>query len=307
MSIAPDSAGPESTTPRRSRWRRRVVVLGGLYLTFLAMTIAGCTDRLILFPSRERIDLPGITRVEVPAGGGVVEVWTARSHGALRKGEPAAFVLEFIGNASRAEWMAAAVAQEWGAKPVEVWAVNYPGYGGSTGPARLKSIPPAALAAYDALARRANGRPVFVQGESLGSTAALHVAANRPVRGLVLYNPPPLRSMILGRFGWWNLWLIAGPVARSVPAELDSLRNGPKVKAPAAFVLAARDTVVPPRYQQKVVDAFGGQKRLIRYADAGHNDPISGDAAQELAAAQEWIWNQAMPASPGTLPVGNDR
>jgi hypothetical protein len=39
------------------------------------------------------------------------------------------------------------------------------------------------------------------------------VAANRPCAGLVLTNPPPLRNMILQRFGWWNLWLLATPVA----------------------------------------------------------------------------------------------
>src|SRR5207244_6690041 len=114
------------------------------------------------------------------AGGRSVEVWKARSAGAARGSgaEPRAFVLEFIGNASRAEYMAAAAAEEWGERPVEVWAVNYPGYGGSPGPARLASIAPSALAAYDVLRGVAGERPIFVSGQSLGTAAALHVAAN---------------------------------------------------------------------------------------------------------------------------------
>ena len=177
------------------------------------MAFGGCADRLILYPSTNRLQVRGTTRLEVPVPGAgpPIEVWTARSPGAGRRGAARAFVLEFIGNASRGEYMAAAAAEEWGVAPVEVWAVNYPGYGGSPGPARLASIPPAALAAYDALRHRAGDRPIFVSGQSLGTAAALHVAANRPVAGAVLWSPPPLRNMILTRFGWWNLWLAGRP------------------------------------------------------------------------------------------------
>ena len=87
-------------------------------------------------------------------------------------------------------------------------------------------------------ARRAQGKRIFVTGRSLGTAAALYVAAHRPVAGLVLQNPPPLQSLILRRHGWWNLWLLAGPIAMQVPADLNSLRNAPKVTAPAVFVLA---------------------------------------------------------------------
>src|SRR5437899_673838 len=76
---------------------------------------------------------------------------------------------------------------------VEIWAVNYPGFGGSSGPAQLRLIPSAALAAFDALQSKAGTRPIIVFGTSLGATVALHVAAHRNVHGIVLHNPPPLR------------------------------------------------------------------------------------------------------------------
>src|SRR5439155_12173538 len=125
--------------------------------------------------------------------------------------------------AGRAEWHPVEESLDWGDKPVEVWAVNHPGFGGSTGPPRLSRFGPAALAAYDALAAEATGKPIFVSGMSLGSAMALHVAANRPVAGLILRSPPPLRNLIMTRHGWWNLWILATPVALGVPAELDSL------------------------------------------------------------------------------------
>src|ERR1700730_6520719 len=98
--------------------------------------------------------------------------------------------------------------------------MNYPGYGGSTGPAR---IGPAALAAFDAIKESARDRPIVLFGASIGTAAALHIAAHRPVTGLILHNPPAIRPMILRQFGWWNLWLLAGPVALQIPRDLDNV------------------------------------------------------------------------------------
>ena len=286
----------------RSRKRRAAVVVVVVAYT-LMMSFGGCADFLILYPTTERFVVPGTSRREAATpGGGTVEVWTARSAGAAAR-EPEAFVLEFVGNASRAEAMASFVAEEWGDRPVEVWAVNYPGYGGSPGPARLRSIGPAALAAYDALRARAGDRPVFVAGQSLGTAAALHVAANRPVGGCVLWSPPPLRDMILRRFGWWNLWLVAGPIALQVPADLDSIRNARKVAAPAVFVATGRDSVVPLAYQTKVSEAYAGPKRYIRLATSEHNAELEGDSIPAYQRALDWLWEQSVMGS-STAPVG---
>lgn len=283
--------------------RRQTGALLIAYLGFILLVMfGGCADRIILYPSTEPILNPRLTRIEVPAyegGGKVVEVWIQRSPGAASQ-EPRAYCLEFLGNASRAEWMAEDTALRWGRRPIEAWAVNYPGYGGSAGPARLKSIPPSALAAYDALAARAGGKPIFLIGQSLGSAAALYVAANRPCAGMVLTNPPPLRSLILGNFGWWNLWLVAGPVAMAVPSELDSLTNAGKVNVPAVFLLAGRDHVVPPKYQAKVFDAYAGEKRAIHRAEADHNDPLDGVASEEFEAAMDWLLDHAGITSAAT-------
>ena len=284
--------------------KRRVTLAVSLIAYTLLMVFGGCADFFILYPTTQRIRIAGTARIEVPvAGGKPVEVWTARSRGG-QGDEPQAFVLEFVGNASRAEAMAEIVADEWGDRPVEVWAVNYPGYGGSPGPARLASIPPAALAAYDALKARAGGRPIVVSGQSLGTTAALHVAANRPVAGTVLWSPPPLRDMILKRFGWWNLWLVAGPVAMQVPAQLDSIQYARKVTVPGVFVATGRDTVVPLSYQTKVSDAYAGEKRYVRLPTSEHNALLEGPSVAEYQAALDWLWETALrPAEAATAPA----
>ena len=195
---------------------------------------------------------------------------------ARQQGRADIFILRFYGNADRADRWAAMEAEMWNDRAVEIWGMNYPGFGGSTGPARLARIGPAAVAAFDELRRHATNKsavesavpsgptpssalgtahataPIVLFGTSIGATAALHVAVSRPteIAGLILQNPPPLREMILRQFGWWNLWLLAGPVALQIPRDLDCIANARASRSPAIFLLAERDEMVAPRFHR---------------------------------------------------------
>jgi pimeloyl-ACP methyl ester carboxylesterase len=269
------------------RWSARLLVVGLVY--FVVMFFGHLPDHLILFPTRAPIDAGSAARKTVPFQNGELEVWTAKSHRAQHQRRADIFILRFYGNADRADRWAAAEAGMWNDRAVEIWGMNYPGFGGSTGPARLSRIGPAALAAFDELQRQADDRPILPFGTSIGATAALHVAAQRPTAGLILHNPPPLREMVLRRFGWWNLWLLAGPIALQIPRELDSIENAKAIHAPAIFVLAEKDEVVPPRYHNLVLNAYAGEKRVIALHGAFHNDPIEGTALTDLNDALGWL------------------
>jgi uncharacterized protein len=269
----------------------RLLAVGIVYLA--AMFFSHLPDHLILFPTRTPINAGGAVRRTIPFENGQLEVWTAQSNLARSKGSADIYVLRFYGNADRAERWPVAEAEMWNDRAVEIWGVNYPGFGGSTGPARLSKIVPAALAAFDELKLHAADRPIVPFGTSIGATAALRVGAHRPVVGLILQNPPPLREMILRRFGWWNLWLLAGPVALQIPKDLDSIANAKAVHAPAIFLLAENDEVVPPHYHKLVVGAYAGEKRVIPLPSAHHNDPIEGTALAELNNALGWLLAQA--------------
>jgi hypothetical protein len=246
-------------------------------------------DHLILFPTKARIDAGAAVRKTIPFQNGELEIWTAKSRRAREQGRADIFILRFYGNADRADRWVAAEAEMWGDRAVEVWGMNYPGFGGSTGPARLVRIGPAAVTAFDELKRYASGGPIVPFGASIGATAALHVSAQRPVAGVILHNPVPLREMILRRFGWWNLWLLAGPIALQLPRDLDSITNATAVRAPVIFLLSERDEVVPSRYHKLVADAYAGKKRVIELHGAYHNDPIEGAALAELNDALVWL------------------
>jgi len=267
------------------------LVIAFAILFFALVMFAHLPDQLILFPSTQPLDVHGATRRTLPLDRGELEIWTAQSRRAQQQGGADVFVLRFYGNADRADRWAAAEAEMWNDRAVEIWGVNYPGFGGSTGPARLAQIGPTALAAFDELKNYAGDRPIVPFGASIGATAALHVAASRPagIAGLILHNPPPLREMILRQFGWWNLWLLAGPVALQIPRDLDSIENARAIHAPAIFLLAERDEVVAPRFHRLVVNAYAGEKRVIALHGAYHNDPIEGTALADLNDGLGWL------------------
>src|SRR5438477_4086985 len=142
-------------------------------------------DHLILFPTRAPIEAGGAVRKTVSFENGELEIWTVQSRRAQQRGRVDVFMLRFYGNADRADRWAALEAEMWNDHSIESWGVNYQGFGGSTGPARLVRIGPAAVAAFDELKRHAGERPIVAYGASIGATAALRVASQRPVGRLI--------------------------------------------------------------------------------------------------------------------------
>lgn len=272
---------------KKPKWPLRVAIYFVLYVALIAL--APLPDRLVLFPTTNRIDAGAAVRKTVPFEGGELEIWAARSAMTRLHDQPDIFILRSYGNADRADRWVALEAEIWNNRAVEVWGMNYPGFGRSTGPARLAKMGPAALTAFDELQKAAGHRPIVVYGASIGTTTALHIAAHRKIAGLILHNPVAMRQIILRQFGWWNLWLFAGPMARKIPRELDSIANARASHVPAIFLLAENDEVIAPRFQRLVVNAYAGEKRIIPLAGAHHNDPIEGTALAEFHRALDWL------------------
>jgi predicted alpha/beta hydrolase family esterase len=280
-------------------WRVPIALLAA-YL--LAISCAGLRDKMVLEPSTRPITVVGAESVQFKrSDGGVTDAFIADSPG-CHDHKPDAFVLDFTGNGTRAELIAAAIAQRWQNRPVEAVTVNYPGYGGSTGPASMSSMPAMELDAFDDVKKLAGTKPVIVTGHSLGCTAALYVAAHRPVAGLVLQNPPPLKQLIIGRFGWWNLWLGAIPIALQIPHNLDSIANARMCHEPAVLISSIHDNYVPPKYHRMVFSAYAGPHFSLAL-DGGHN--TAPDRSAEFPAALDWLWQQiGLPApAPSTSPA----
>ena len=254
------------------------------------ITAGGCSaEQVLLRPSTH----PAGSRCGEPRrlggrAGESLEVYVAPSGGE----EPRAFVLYLGGNGDRAEWAVDREVQVWSGRPVEIWALNYPGYGASAGPPRVRSLAPAALAAYDAMAERAAGRPVFISATSIGAACALYVASRRPVAGLVLQNPPPLRQLLLWYWGPLNLWLVTGPVAAGLPPELDATAAAARATAPAVFIITGCDLLVPPPFQRLVLRAYGGESRVVHLRGAKHNARPRGAQLDRVRSSVSWLWRR---------------
>ncbi len=275
-------------------WKR---FLTGLACVEIFFNVFGCANTIILRPSTHHIDVHGAVAKTIPFRDGHLEVWTARSP-ACGDGEPKAWVLEFCGNGTRAEEITEWIAHtRWAKWPVEVWVLNYPGYGGSSGNASLSAIPPAALLTYDTMHAEAPDRPIFLESNSIGGCSVTYVAGRRPVVAAVMVNPPPLKRLVIQRHGWWNLWLLSTPVSLQIPRDMNTPDTAPLATAPACFVLSDDDFVIPPYYHNLVVQAYGGPKTVIDVPGGDHNHPTNKKSEAQLASWIDQQWLKTFPAA----------
>ena len=159
--------------------------------------------------------------------------------------------------------------------PVNLFMMDYRGYGRSGGTPTAAAFRADALAAYDALAARfgPNPRRIIVHGHSLGSFAATLVASQRPVAALVLQNPATDGRDTLRYLVPWILRPFvrfdADP-ALLADSNLERLRG---VSVPTLVAGAGRDKVTSPRMARALYAASPARtRRLVIGSRAGHND-----------------------------------
>ena len=255
------------------------------------------TDRIILEPTRHVISAPQRKALRLESSDGALEIWVHRV-GPRGTSQPDLYLLEFPGTASRAEDSTDFVEACWSDCCVEIWAVNPPGYGNSTGTASLKKLPAMAERALEAIRKTSETVPVIVAGGSLGSVSALYLAARYSVEGVLVQNPPALREVILAASAWWQFRWAKQLIAAQIPAELDSLVNAGKATAPAVFVTAQQDDIVPASIQEQIVDAYNGLLKVLSLPDADHDTPLGEDDLEQLRSLASWLYDAARQLCP---------
>lgn len=206
-----------------------------------------------------------IARLEPPAA----DVWLAAADGTrvhawhVRSGP--ALVLYFGGNAEEVSWMLEAA--QSGAPGVSWLLMDYRGYGQSAGSPSEAALVADALALYDhALTLpRVDPKRIYAFGRSLGSGVAVALAAERPLAGLVLATPFDSLAAVAKRYYWYL------PVDWMLKHRFDSIARAPQIKAPLLCLVAEHDEVIPPAHAERLCEAWGGVKRNVVLAGAGHN------------------------------------
>lgn len=236
--------------------------------------LAKFADRVVLCPSKHPIDPEDRQRRLIPFADGHLEAWTTSVH----QDENATTKLEaikFPGNAGRAERGSAHPCELWPNVASEIWTINPAGYGGSDGTASLQKIARDCEAVFSFVADQFPDQKRLLIGNSLGCLSVFYLAARHDVDAIYLRNPPPLKQLIAQRprYNWWNFG-IARYVAKTIPDELDVLENAAQVKCPAFFLRSEKDTIVPLKYQQMILDAYAGPISDFVIQGAEHHDLV---------------------------------
>lgn len=167
------------------------------------------------------------------------------------------------------------------ALPLDVYILEYPGYGDRTGVPSQSSLLAAADEAGDLLIGRG---PLYLVGESLGTGPTAHLAGRlgERVAGVLFFAPYPRLAAVAGtHYPWLPVrWMLRDPY----PAE-QWLAAYP---GPVGVVLAGRDEIIPPRWGRVLYDSFPGRKQLWEFADAGHNEVVSQPPEWWMQVGRFW-------------------
>ena len=161
---------------------------------------------------------------------------------------------------------------------LEVYLLEYPGYGSRGGAPTLESILAAAEEAFGLLPKE---NPVYLVSESIGTGAAAYLAKMHAlqVMGLALIAPyDDLASVGQRQMPYLPVsWLLRD---RFTPAAWLKDYQGP------VFVLVAGDDqIIPPVFAMRLYDSYAGPKRLQVIPGAGHND---------IAAQSSTWWQEVL-------------
>ena len=180
---------------------------------------------------------------------------------------PAPILIYFGGNAEEVSWLAATAGRYAG------WSLllfNYRGYGASEGKPGEAQLFADALRIYDYAAGRAQGGRVAVMGRSLGSGVAVHLAARRPLAGVILVSPyDSVESVAKGIYPFL-------PIGLMLKHRFDSLSLAPGIRTPLLCLVASDDRVIPRPHSERLYAAWGGRKQWREIRPADH-DSLAGE------------------------------
>ncbi len=231
-------------------------------------------QRSLLFrPDPERVapasvGLPEAQEIAFAAPGGPqVIAWRVPPRDAA-----APIVLYLHGNARnlgrRADRFQRLVAEGYG-----LFALSWRGYGGSGGAPSEAGFRADAAEALDMLAREGiDPKRVVIFGESLGAGIAVMLAAERPVRGLVLDSPYESIAAIAAERYWWL------PVDLLIRDPFRAIDAAPRVKAPVLAFACTDDWLTPHAGAARLMAAFPGPKRLVTLQRRCHIPAFAGGA-----------------------------
>eukprot|EP00419_Tripos_fusus_P000937 CAMPEP_0172676380 /NCGR_PEP_ID=MMETSP1074-20121228/13937_1 /TAXON_ID=2916 /ORGANISM="Ceratium fusus, Strain PA161109" /LENGTH=376 /DNA_ID=CAMNT_0013494037 /DNA_START=126 /DNA_END=1256 /DNA_ORIENTATION=- len=255
-----------------------------------------------LAPYRRALEASEVFWVEPRKGSRVPLVWIRPA--VTAKGlvpDAPAILLHCHGNATDIGVMMAHYMDLAETLGVEVVGMEYSGYGASNGQLHFQHVPSDAEAAFDLVAERCDDpRRIVVYGQSVGSAAAVHIAASREVGGLVLHSPLASGLQVVDR----------SPDDCCRPSCMiccfDIFRNDWKisrVQSPVLIMHGRQDDVVPFHNAERLHQRCRDSSQAAAYwvNGAGHNDVVEADPVgyfERLSIFLAQALNLQVPSGP---------
>lgn len=176
---------------------------------------------------------------------------------------------------------------------LNVFIIDYRGYGASSGKPSEQGTYRDALAAWTYLTQQKRLAPerIVVFGESLGGSIAARLAARHPPAGLILYasfaSVPELAQALYPMF----------PASLLVRYRYDTRSALGRVKSPLLILHGSEDEIIPFSHGQALLAAAREPKRLVALR-GGHNDALL--LSREVFAREvETFVQKALPGRDG--------
>ncbi len=174
-------------------------------------------------------------------------------------------ILYFHGNRNNIGWYAS-YAMELSTKGYEVWVLDYPGFGKSTGELTEEKLYDYALQCYKLARTRFNPSQIIIYGKSLGTCLACQLASVRDCRYLILETPCYSLESLAARY------LPVYPVSRMLHFHFPNYAYLKKVTAPVVIFQGTADGVVPYSNAARLKPLLGDRDLFITLEGGSHND-----------------------------------
>jgi uncharacterized protein len=174
-------------------------------------------------------------------------------------------VVYFPGNGDTLAWCAGRL-RAISSDGTGLVALSYRGYAGSSGHPSEQGLLQDAAAAYAFAAARYSADRIVVWGFSLGTGAAVAVAAEQPVGKLILEAPYTSMTDVAA----WHFPVV--PVRWLLRDQFHSDQRIARVTAPLLVMHGERDPTIPIRFGERLFELAPGPKQFVRFPEGGHEN-----------------------------------
>jgi pimeloyl-ACP methyl ester carboxylesterase len=174
-------------------------------------------------------------------------------------------VLYFHGNRDNIAWYEKFVAN-FTKKGYDVWMLDYPGYGKSTGPVSEQRLYDYAEQLYKLAKAHFAADSITIYGKSLGTGVAAWLASRKNCKQLVLETPYYSMTSLAGYY--FPLY----PVGRMIHCKLPTYQYLTKVMAPVTILHGSSDWIIPHRNARRLSELLKPNDKFFTIPGGSHNN-----------------------------------